>query len=117
MLFDLYFQSELEHRKPKSRYKRTDRKLFVRQLAQIERREARLRKIRARHAKDGRVGAEKVAATPQEHHHIGVSQNQFEHIGSFLRIHGDDPATQVSPIKYHGWPYVKYLYGRTSCRS
>ena len=39
-------QSELEHRIPKSRYKRTSRKKFIKQLTEIEWRQARLRRIR-----------------------------------------------------------------------
>jgi hypothetical protein len=40
-----------------------------------------------------------VGNTPQEHHHIGVSQNRFEHIGTFLRQHAGDPAVQVLSIQ------------------
>jgi hypothetical protein len=70
--------------------------MFVKQLAGIERREARLRRIRARLSKQGRD--ELVGSTPQEHHHIGLSQKHFEHIGTFLRQHAADPATQVMSI-------------------
>ena len=34
--------------------------------------------------------------TPQGHHHIGTSHNQFEHIGTFLNRNSGDPATKVS---------------------
>ncbi|KIM77688.1 hypothetical protein PILCRDRAFT_90994 [Piloderma croceum F 1598] len=85
---------ELEHRAPKARYKRTDRhpKRFIKQLAQIERRQARIRQIRARTA--SHRPREHVASTPQEHHHISVSQNDHEHIGTFLRDNTGDPAIQ-----------------------
>jgi hypothetical protein len=86
-------QGELEHRTPKSRYRRTDRKLFVRQLAQIERREARLRRIRARLS--NRTQCERVPGKMDQHHHIGVSQNQYEHIGTFLQKNARDPAIKV----------------------
>ena len=91
------WQGELEHRESKSGYKRTDRKSFVKQLTQIERRKARIRRIRARLAKDGDLGCEPehLANTPQEHHHIGLAQNRYEHIGTFLRRHQGDPAIQV----------------------
>jgi len=79
---------------PKAWYKRTDKKLFVKQLAAIERREVRLHRIRARLYRDGDT-CEKVARTPEEHHHIGTSQNQFEHIGSFLNRNSGDPATKA----------------------
>jgi hypothetical protein len=38
---------------------------------------------------------EPVADTPQEHHHIGISQNQYEDIGMFLRTNAGDPAINV----------------------
>lgn len=93
-------QMELEHRKPKSRYKRTDKKKpFIKQLARIERREARLRRIRAKLSKGSSDNTrEAVGTTPHEHHHIGVSQNQFEHLGTFLRDHSGDPAIKVRHI-------------------
>ena len=70
--------------------------MFVRQLAVIERRETRLRRIRAMLSRQGRD--EPVGSTPQEHHHIGVSQKHFKHIGTFLRQHATDPAIQVMSI-------------------
>ena len=39
-------QIELEHRSPKSRYLRTNRKNFEKQMGNIERRQSRIRKIR-----------------------------------------------------------------------
>src|SRR5882762_4566174 len=88
-------QMELEHRTPKARYKRTDKKLFIKQLARIERRETRLRRIRTRLSRD-RSTDEKVPNTPHGHHHIGTSQNQFEHIGTFLSRNSGDLATKVN---------------------
>jgi hypothetical protein len=88
-------QGELEHRTSKARYKRTNRKLFVKQLARIERREARLRRIRVRNQYTG----EKVPKTPLGHHHVGVSQNHYEHIGTFLNRTSGDPATKVNATK------------------
>jgi hypothetical protein len=60
----------------------------------MERRESRLRRIRAKlSANESQV--EPVADTPQEHHHIGISQNQYEDIGIFLRTNAGDPAINV----------------------
>ena len=87
-------QGELEHRTSKARYRRTDRKKFVRALTQIERREARLRRIRARHPRDDEE-AERAPNTLHQHHHVGNSQNKHEHIGTFLRRHFGDPAIKV----------------------
>jgi hypothetical protein len=69
----------------KSCYKHTDKKLFIRQLARIERQETHCGRIRARLPGEGRIQSEAVGGTPHEHHHISVSQNYFEHIGTFLQ--------------------------------
>jgi hypothetical protein len=92
-------QGELEHRTPKARYRRTDKKDFVRQLARIERREARLRRIRAKLSNAGQLQEETVAADPQKHHHIGRSQNNYHHIGTFLRNNAADPAVKVGVVR------------------
>jgi sRNA-binding protein len=96
-------QGELEHRRSKARYKRTDKKTFVKQLARMERRESRLRRIRERFSSDseGRFAHELVPRTPQEHHHIGVSEKHHENIGCFLRKRAGDPAVQVQIIARH----------------
>lgn len=88
-------QGELEHRSPKARYARTSRKGFIKQIAQIERRQARIRRIRAKLRKTGNVLHEDVARSPEAHHHIGKSQNFAENIHSFVRENKDDPAIQV----------------------
>jgi hypothetical protein len=69
--------------------------VFVKQLAQIERRQARIRRIQARLHHNKQTQREAVANTPHEHHHIGLSQNQHEHIGTFLRKNTSDPAVKV----------------------
>jgi hypothetical protein len=89
-------QSELEHRRSKARYKRTNKKLFVKQLARIEHRETRLRQIRAKLANHRQEGCNDAAlGTLRKHHHIGASENDYEHIGTFLRQHAGDPAIKV----------------------
>jgi hypothetical protein len=78
----------------------------VKQLTRLERRSARLRRIRLRLSKDGRdVQREDVANTPEKHHHIGVSQNLYDDIGTFLRRNAGDPAIQVWTLlvtSHHG---------------
>ncbi|KIK46533.1 hypothetical protein CY34DRAFT_62856, partial [Suillus luteus UH-Slu-Lm8-n1] len=64
---------ELEHRTPKSRYCRTDRKAFVRQLTQIER-------------------LNETTSDPQLHHYIGQSEKIYDDFGYYLRSHAKDPA-------------------------
>jgi hypothetical protein len=90
-LFDL--QAELEHRNPKSRYTRTSRKGFVKQLTQIERRQAR---IREEHMKANRAQQEIPASNPEVPYNIGKSQNNPVDLAQFLQKHVDDPVTQVS---------------------
>jgi hypothetical protein len=100
-LYDLTFsssyslQGELEHRSLKARFKRTDKKQFVKQVAQIERRQARLRRIQSRLPVHVLNRRERVVGSPSAHHHIGCSQNNYEHIGTFLHKHAGDPAIQV----------------------
>ena len=84
-------QGEREHRVPKTRYLRTDRKEFTRQLTQIERRESRLRKLKDQVA----PASEVVPSALQVHHNIGKSEAKFEHIGTFLRTNIGDPAVHV----------------------
>ncbi|KAG1832562.1 hypothetical protein F4604DRAFT_1945993 [Suillus subluteus] len=86
---------ELEHRTPKSRYRRTDRRDFIHQLAQIERRQTHLRRIKEwqqKWAPD--VKSDETASDPQLHHQIGKSEKVFEEFGHYLRSHVRDPATK-----------------------
>lgn len=86
-------QGELEHRKPKGRYKRTSRKKYIAQLTQIERRQERIRRMRTKIY--GAARGEDVAKTPEAHHHIGESENFPERIGTFLSTNDNDPALKV----------------------
>ena len=91
-------QGELAHRNPKSAYLRTSRKFYVKQITQIERRQARLHRLRAKldplEADEYENPGE--AKSPVAHHFIGASQNIYDHIGTFLRANADDPAVKVS---------------------
>jgi hypothetical protein len=64
-------------------------------MAQMERRQARIRRIRARNFRVDNPEADKIATSPDVHHHIGKSQNQHEHVGLFVQKHSGDPAVQV----------------------
>ena len=90
-------QGELEHRSPKSRYTRTDRKSFVKQLMRIERRQARIRRIRATNNPEGQMTNtdEATTASPEEHHFIGKSQNSPFNIAAHLHENQRDPAIKV----------------------
>ncbi|KAG2059281.1 hypothetical protein BDR06DRAFT_979903 [Suillus hirtellus] len=77
---------ELEHRMLKCRYRRTDRRDFVHQLAQIERCQTHLRHIKQWQRKwTPDVKSDKTVSNPQLHHHIGKSEKIFEY-------HAGDPA-------------------------
>lgn len=71
-------------------------------MTRIERREARIRRIRAK-LYNGKKHANEapVAQGPEAHHHIGTSQNLYEHIGSFLRKNLGDPAVKVCAYAQH----------------
>jgi hypothetical protein len=79
---------------------RTSRKHFVRQLTQIERRQARLRRIRTRCKESRRSTGEEIATSPDVHHVIGQSQNHPVHIPTFLQDNADDPAIKASVVFY-----------------
>jgi hypothetical protein len=64
-------------------------------MTKIERRQARLRRIRARYSKAKSQGNEEVATTPDAHHVIGHSQNFPENIPLFLQKYAEDPAVKV----------------------
>jgi hypothetical protein len=89
----------MEHRSSKARYTRTSRKGFIKQLTRIERRQARLRTIRARQNKAGTPSNEEVQMKPEVHHVIGVSQNGPINIPLFLQRFAGDPAIKVGFIE------------------
>ncbi|KAF7974005.1 hypothetical protein HWV62_13627 [Athelia sp. TMB] len=89
-----FAKGELEHRTSKARYLRTSRKGYLRQLAQIERRQARIRAIRAAIDEERAklLLQEPVPKDPQKHHSIGNSENVYEDIGKLLSTGSGDPA-------------------------
>lgn len=104
----------MEHRTPKSRYTRTSRKFFVKQLSQIERRENRLRKLRNKLVtpKGSAVyGDSAIALCPQSHHHMGKSEDESEHIGEMLKAHSEDPAVMVRPVSHYVYLSFNDIYG------
>ncbi|KJA12927.1 hypothetical protein HYPSUDRAFT_209987 [Hypholoma sublateritium FD-334 SS-4] len=83
---------ELEHRSPKSRYLRTSRKDFESQLSRIERRQARIHRIRQKldaHTNNCKTFAhEKGPESPTSDYHIGKTQNHALDLGSLARESG-----------------------------
>ncbi|KAG0706560.1 hypothetical protein DFH29DRAFT_995942 [Suillus ampliporus] len=95
---------ELEHRTGKRRYLRTDRKSFIRQLTQIERRQTRIRCIKnCLEEPRASEAADSMTYKPCIHHHIGLSEKSNDDIGSYLRLHEGDPAMKnyFSRLKEH----------------
>lgn len=94
---------ELEHRSPKSRFLRTSRKDFEKQLGRIERRQARIRRIRQRLNESGNDIQEsfiqekgpEAEATVAATYHIGKTQNHPLDIGILARKNYLDPAAKV----------------------
>lgn len=97
-------QGELEHRTPKARYSRTDRKQFVKQMAQIERRQARIRRIHSRHFPEMKAQTVRSNIMPDVHHHVGTSEACWENVRLFVQKHSGDPAVKV----FHVPPDVNF---------
>ena len=94
-------QGELEHRTSKVRFIRTSRKAYVSQLASIERRQTRIRRIRLK--RDALRLADPVPNKPEKHHVIGQSQNFPEDLARFMQANTGDPAVEVSPYCPYSW--------------
>ena len=73
---------------------RTSHKEFVPQLAAIERRQARIRRIRTRQEISNTT--DPTPDVPEQHHVIGKSQNFPEEINSFLLKNSHNPAAKVA---------------------
>ena len=91
-------QGELEHRTAKSRYTRTSRKAFTKQLAQIERRQVRIRRVQDHLSRTGELATENVLCDSDVHHNIGSSQNHPLVFSQFLIKHAGDPTIAVCTI-------------------
>lgn len=90
---------ELEHRSPKSRYLRTSRKDFEKQLGCIERRQARIRRIRQKFNKSNTTCRELIDEKGPESwestYHIGKTQNHPVDLVVFAQEKRHDPAAKV----------------------
>lgn len=89
----------MEHRTPKTIYTRTSRKGFLKQMTQIERRQARIRRIREHQKMNGDTSTSiktDIATSPNSRYHVGNSQNEPEHIVAFVQKNSGDPAIKVT---------------------
>ncbi|KAF8067028.1 hypothetical protein FPV67DRAFT_1562486 [Lyophyllum atratum] len=101
---------ELEHRTAKARYRRTDRRGFIKQITQIERRQARIRHIRAK-ILPTMTAVEHIQRASEEHHRIGKSENIVEHISVFLQKESGNPGINdfIPKLKKHLLPRMRTL--------
>ncbi len=91
---------ELEHRSGKSRYRRTNRKEFEKQLSQIERRQARIRRIRQRlnariRAEESFIREKRPEWAAEGAYHIGKTQNHPLDVRVLAKESCHDPAAKV----------------------
>ncbi|KAG6909309.1 hypothetical protein DXG01_001108 [Tephrocybe rancida] len=95
---------ELEHRVPKSNYKRTSRKFYQRQMASIERKQSRLLRIGQTVNHQDDIASDRYDGNPEDAldsasspadpaapYHIGVSQHIKKDIRLFINHHTGDP--------------------------
>lgn len=90
-------QSELEHRVTKAAFARTNRKEYVKQVARIERRQARIRRIKAKQRESKEPDLEKVASSPESSYVVGKSQDLPIDLVPFSERYSRDPALKVLP--------------------
>ncbi|KAG6912511.1 hypothetical protein DXG01_014119, partial [Tephrocybe rancida] len=112
---------ELEHRSPKARYRRTSRKDYVKQIARIERRQAYLRRIRARITPTAGAITSQLANDDDDnpapeftvHHKIGKSENKPLSIALFYNDNIGDPASKdfIRRLKAHLLPRIRAMLG------
>lgn len=82
---------------------RTSKKNFIRQITQIERRQARIRQIRLKSTyltgqNDTRsivVDDPEFSSSPEARYHVGATQNLPVNIPQFLQRNAGDPAVNV----------------------
>lgn len=104
----------MEHRTSKSRYARTSRKGFEKQLGKIERVQTRVRRIRQRvnRAWKSTIQPDQDAVPESSvKYHIGKTQNNPINLGPFLHEHRNDPAAQVG-ISY----YIPFARQPSACQ-
>lgn len=93
---------ELEHKSPKSRYRRTSRKDFEKELVCIERRQARIRRIRQKlddkkKAQDALTHEKRPTSEllDQYDYHIGIMQDHPVDLKIFAQEKRQDPAAKL----------------------
>jgi hypothetical protein len=106
-LTDLFWcvQGEVEHQISKNRYRRTSRKPgFEGQIANIERRQARLKRIKQRLQQllvdRLNIVQDPIAEDFDSAYSVGKSQHQAMNINAFVQNHLDDPAVVVSGCRF-----------------
>jgi len=123
-------KGEVSHRNPKTSFTCTSKQNYVKQLAQIERRQMRIHRIQQR-LQRSQVSNGFLANTSDsintgstllaDHYKIGKSQNHPVDLTEFLRNNAGDPAIQVCHFLHHlsaiQWQNSRtsYLVSRHTC--
>jgi hypothetical protein len=121
-------KGELEHRRVKRFYGRTNKQRFVGQIAKHQRRERLLQRIKQRLAdkKSSEAGLpveqpgmgqrgyqdtdELSYTNPEAHYHISASEKDFENVASLLSKNKHERPLQVGSSKFPvSWPYLTLL--------
>ena len=108
-------QVELEHRSPKSHYLRTSRKNFEKQLGDIERRQARIRRIRQKlneNETKRKVDAKRPESS-KSGHNVDKTQNLPEDIESRASEADTEPNTRELHVKRPESSKSSYHIGKT----
>lgn len=86
-------QGESAHRNPKASYLRTNKKGFEKQLAQIERRRARIRRFQEKFPAD--PSTKETLVSIDDRYEIGLNEKYPRYIPQFLNENIGDPAIKV----------------------
>ena len=100
---EIYDQGELEHRRIKRFYPRTNKVGFTRQIAKHQRRERLLHNLSKSSTPEnnptaavGFQDSDPLPYTPPTvHHHISISNRYYENLTTWLGTHSGDPALIV----------------------
>jgi len=109
------YKGELEHRRVKRFYGRTNKQQFLGQIAKHQRRERLLQRIKQRLANKTSSDAglpvqqprgyqdpdELPYTKPEAHYHISASEKEFLNVTSFLSQNRDERALEVSQSEFH----------------
>ena len=104
-------QGELSHCNPKASYVQMNKKKYEKQLAQIERRHARIRCIQQKFP-DRRMTNEDMTSV-DDRYEIGSTEKFPEYIPQFLNKNAGDPAIKAKTSRHISTPYSSLIPSST----